>query len=132
MSNPPPTPDNIPITVVLRSYNDAALLPRTLAALDTQTDVDLTLLAFESASRDSSLQILQDHGGFVHIEQLEPGSYQSSRVLNAGVERATTELVAFVNSDAILLHDRVLRQLADCLLAAEKRAGAFDLNRWEP
>lgn len=125
MSNSSPAPDNIPVTVVLRSYNDAALLPRTLASLDAQTGVDLTLLAFESASTDNSLEILRSHGGFAHIEQLEPRSYQSSRVLNAGVERAATELVAFVNSDAILLHDRVLRQLADCLLAGEKRAGAF-------
>jgi len=114
----------IPITVVLRSYNDAALLPRTLAALEAQTGVDISLLAYESASTDNSLEILREHG-CTHIEEMLPGTYQSSRVLNAGVARATTELVAFVNSDAILMHDRVLRQLADCLLAGEKAAGAF-------
>ena len=116
---------NISVTVVLRSYNDAALLPRTLESLDAQTGVDLTLLAIESASTDNSLEILQQHGGFAHIEQLEPGSYQSSRVLNFGVERASTDLVAFVNSDAIPMHDRVLHQLADCLLTQKKTAGAF-------
>jgi rhamnosyltransferase len=120
----PSTAPAIPITVVLRSYNDAALLPRTLASLDEQTGVDITLLAFESASTDNSLEILRQHG-CDHIEELAPGSYQSSRVLNAGVARASTKLVAFVNSDAILMHDRVLRQLADCLLAGDKRAGAF-------
>ena len=31
------TESDIPVTVVLRSYNDAALLPRTLEALDAQT-----------------------------------------------------------------------------------------------
>ena len=31
---------NIQVTVVMRSYNDARLLPRTLAALDAQQGVD--------------------------------------------------------------------------------------------
>ena len=120
----PDTTTAIPITVVLRSYNDAALLPRTLEALDAQAGVDVTLFAYESASTDNSLEILREFG-CAHIEELAPGSYQSSRVLNAGVDRAATELVAFVNSDAILQHDQVLRQLADCLLAGDRRAGAF-------
>ena len=41
----------IPVTVVMRSYNDAALLPRTLAALDAQQGVELKLFVYESAEQ---------------------------------------------------------------------------------
>ena len=52
--NPP-----IPVTVVMRSYNDADLLPRTLAALDRQQGVMIELIVIESASTDNSLEIMK-------------------------------------------------------------------------
>jgi rhamnosyltransferase len=114
----------IPVTVVMRSYNDADLLCRTLRALDEQEGVAITLLVFESASTDASKKIFEAHG-YDWIKHLEPGSYRSSKVLNEGVERAETELVAFVNSDAIMIGRDVLRRMAEALLADDRRAGAF-------
>ncbi len=114
----------IPVTVVMRSYNDAVLLPRTLRALDEQEGVAVTLLVFESASTDDSKAIFEAHG-YDWIRHLEPGSYRSSKVLNEGVDRAETELVAFVNSDAIMIGRDVLRRMAEALLADDRRAGAF-------
>lgn len=109
------------ITVVLRSYNDAPLLPRVLASLDAQRGVELKLFVFESASTDGSKELIEAHG-YDRIEHLAPGSYHSSTVLNKGVSWAETELVAFVNSDAILLSDDVLFKLA-CALSADPRCG---------
>lgn len=116
--------DCIPITVVMRSYNDAALLPRTLAALDAQEGVSITLIVFESASTDNSLTIIKDHGA-AHIHEMKPGSYWSSEVLNAGVAEAQTELVAFLNSDAIIHGNQSLRALAEAILKDDACAGAF-------
>ncbi len=116
--------ERIPVTVVMRSYNDAPLLPRTLAGLDAQVGVDVTLFVFESASTDGSKEIFEAHG-YDRIVHLEPGSYHSATVLNQGTEWATTELVAYVNSDAVMLHERVLRQLADAILSDARCAGAF-------
>ncbi len=115
---------DIAITVVMRCYNDAALLPRTLAALRAQRGVTWKLIVFESASTDASPAILADFGPD-RIEHLEPGSYRSARVMNRGAAWATTELIAYLNSDAVMEHDRVLRQLADAILADERCAGAF-------
>ena len=116
--------DNIPVTVVMRSYNDAALLPRTLAALDSQQGIDLTLFVYESASTDGSKQIFETHG-YDYIRHLEPGEYRSSNVLNDGTERSRDELVAYVNSDAVMTEPMTLRRLADAILADEKVCGAF-------
>lgn len=116
--------ERIPVTVVMRSYNDAPLLPRTLAGLDAQVGVELTLFVFESASTDGSKEIFEQHG-YDRIVHLEPGAYHSASVLNQGTEWAASELVAYVNSDAVMLHERVLRQLADAILADGHCAGAF-------
>lgn len=114
----------IPISVVMRSYNDAPLLPRTLEALDDQEGVKVELLVFESASTDDSVAIFEAHG-FDKMVQLEAGSYWSSKVLNEGVRLASHEVVVFLNSDAILTSPQVLRGMADRLLASEKTAGVF-------
>lgn len=118
------TDQNIPVTVVMRSYNDAALLPRTLRALDEQEGVDVTLLVFESASTDNSAEIFEKHGTD-WIRHMEPGSYRSSKVLNEGVARAKTKLVSFVNSDAVMIGRNVLRLLAEAVLKDEKCVGSF-------
>lgn len=113
-----------PVTVVLRSYNDAALLPHTLGALSAQEGVEVRLSVFESASTDSSKEILERHG-YQRIEHLAPGTYHSARVLNDGTSAADTELVAYVNSDAIMMSRHVLRRLADAILTRKDAAGAF-------
>ena len=115
---------DIPITVVMRSYNDAPILPRTLESLDSQEGVDVTLFVYESASTDGSQEIFEEHG-YDYIYHLEPGEYRSSKVLNDGAERSENELVAYVNSDAIMTEALSLRRLADAILTEEKVCGAF-------
>lgn len=120
----PSTQRSVPLTVVMRSYNDAALLPRTFAALNQQVGVDVTLLVFESASVDDSPRLVAEQQPEATIH-LAPGSYRSGRVLNHGMRLAETDLVAFVNSDAILQSPDVLRRLVDTVLADQDCAGAF-------
>ena len=114
----------IPLTVILRSYNDAHLLPETIRRLRAQEGVSLHIIAFESASTDNSLAVLQEHAIDV-IHEMEPGSYRSARVLNQGAAEATTELIAYVNSDALIEGTHVLRTLADTILAHDKCAASF-------
>ena len=114
----------IPVTVVMRSYNDAKLLPRTLAALDRQQGVLIELIVIESASTDNSLEILEKYGPDQLI-CLKPGEYHSSRVLNKGISLATTELVALINSDAILESDECLLDMAKAIRGDMKCAGVF-------
>jgi rhamnosyltransferase len=112
------------VTVVMRSHNDAALLPHTLGALDAQEGVQVRLFVFESASTDGSREVFERHG-YDRIVHLLPGTYHSATVLNQGAEWAETELVAFVNSDAIMMSRHVLRRLADAIVSNKSCAGAF-------
>ncbi|MCH2110079.1 MAG: glycosyltransferase [Polyangiaceae bacterium] len=114
----------IPITVVMRSYNDASLLPQTLGALAAQQGVNVQLVVFESASTDGSVAIFERHV-YQRMVRLSPGSYHSALVLNEGVRGASTELVAFVNSDAIMMDRMVLLRLAKALLGQPSLAGVF-------
>ena len=46
-------------------------------------------------------------------------------MLNDGTERSKDELVAYVNSDAVMTEPKTLRQMAEAILADEKICGAF-------
>lgn len=115
---------DVPLTVVMRSHNDAALLPRTLAALRAQEGFAVRLIVFESASEDDSPQILRAHGPD-ELRELPSGGYWSSAVLNEGVALADTPLVAFLNSDAIMLHRRCLAHLVAAMEEDPGLAGVF-------
>ena len=125
MNTPTPTADgNIPITVIMRCYNDAPILPRTLAALAAQRGVAVTVIVFESASTDGSRAIVAAQAGFAIVD-LAPGTYWSSTVLNQGLARAETDLVAFVNSDAVLVDECCLARLAAAIQADAGCAASF-------
>lgn len=120
------------LPIVLRCWNDAAILPRTLAALAAQEGVRWRLLVIDSASTDGSVPLLMefiaDHGGAAAghaLQALEPGAYLSSAVLNQGMARAQGEEVAFLNSDAVLATPTTLATLVDELQKDARAAAAF-------
>lgn len=113
---------DIDIDVVMRCWNDAALLPRTLAGLARQRGVRLRLIAIDSASTDGSFELLAAARP-AHLLRLEPGTYRSSRVLNQGLALTRTPLVALINSDAVLEQDDCLLRLAQALGADPRLAG---------
>jgi len=129
----------MPTTIVMRSYNDAALLPRTLAAIERQEGVDWRLHVLESASSDGSPEILQTflqrHGGAAaghRFTALEPGSYRSSRVLNRAMGAVEGGDAVFLNSDAVLEGTDALRRLLEALHADPRRAGVFGAQTVRP
>ena len=99
------------VSIILRSYNDAALLPRTLAALHQQQGITYQLIVVESASTDNSPAILQAENPDYYLE-LPAGRYWSSTVLNNAMHFAKNDIVVFLNSDAVMMNDTVLWTLA--------------------
>ncbi len=88
-----------PVSIVLRSFNEAWALPATLAALTTQTHRNWELIVFDSGSTDGSVELLQAARPSCFI-QLKPHDYRPGRVLNQGMQLARHERVIFLNADA--------------------------------
>ena len=88
-----------PVSIVLRSFNEAWALPATLAALAAQTHRSWELIVFDSGSTDGSVELLQAARPACFI-QLKPHDYRPGRVINQGMQLARHERVIFLNADA--------------------------------
>ncbi len=88
-----------PVSIVLRSFNEAWALRSTLAALKTQAYRNWELIAFDSGSTDGSVEILRAARP-AHLIQMLPHEYRPGRVLNQGMELSGRERVIFLNADA--------------------------------
>jgi rhamnosyltransferase len=88
-----------PVSIVLRSYNEAWALRSTLAALKDQTCRNWELIVFDSGSTDGSVDMIR-RAAPAHLVQMLPHEYRPGRVLNHGMELARHDRVIFLNADA--------------------------------
>lgn len=90
------------ISVVTPSFNQAVFLERTLRSVhDQEGDFELEHLVIDGGSTDDTVEILKrwtDKLWFVS----EPDRGQS-HALNKGIDKATGEIIVWLNSDDILL-----------------------------
>lgn len=91
--------DEPPVSIILRSFNEAWALRDTLPALAAQNHRNWELIVFDSGSSDGSVELIrQAHP--LHLVQLLPHEYRPGRVLNQGMTLARHERVIFLNADA--------------------------------
>ena len=88
------------VSVVMRSYNDAAVVRGTLEALRQQTDPGFELWNYDSSSTDGTLDVIREFNAPERIVLNDNRSYNPGRVLNEAVARCTGDIVVFINSDA--------------------------------
>jgi hypothetical protein len=103
-----------PLEVVVRCKNEMPWISSTLERL-ARLPVDITVI--DSGSTDGSLEVAKRAG--VRIVRILPQDYVPGRVLNDAMRRTSGDVVAFVNADAIPLHDDAAFRLASAC-----RAGA--------
>jgi glycosyltransferase involved in cell wall biosynthesis len=89
----------IPVSIVLRSFNEAWALGDTLAALAAQSHRNWELIVFDSGSTDGSVEMIRAAQPR-HFVQLLPHEYRPGRVLNQGMRLARHDRVIFLNADA--------------------------------
>jgi GT2 family glycosyltransferase len=85
-----------PVSVVVCTHNGASTLPECLKGVHGLTYPDFELIVVDDGSSDDSAQIARAHGAT--LVKMNHGGLSAAR--NAGVERATGEVVAFLDDDA--------------------------------
>ena len=88
-----------PVSIILRSFNEAWALRDTLPALAAQNYRNWELIAFDSGSSDGSVELIRAAQP-KHFVQMLPHEYRPGRVLNQGLELSRHERVIFLNADA--------------------------------
>ena len=88
------------VSIVMRSFNDAAVIEGTLEAIKAQTFQGFELWNFDSTSTDGTLEIIRRYNRSDRICLNDSRQYNPGRVLNEAVSRAGGDIVVFINSDA--------------------------------
>ena len=86
------------ITVITPSLNQARFLERTIRSVVEQGYPELEFLVFDGGSTDGSVEILRRYDDRIAYWESVPDRGQS-HAINKGLERATGEVVAYLNSD---------------------------------
>ncbi|WP_426733191.1 glycosyltransferase family 2 protein [Myxococcus faecalis] len=86
-------------SVVIPTYNRAALLERTLASVFAQEETDYEVLVVDDGSTDGTLELLAGQGERVRVLRQHNAGPGVAR--NAGIREAKGEYVAFLDSDDV-------------------------------
>jgi len=89
----------MPVSIILRSFNEGWALRETLPALQAQDYKNWELTAIDSGSSDGSVDLIR-MAAPRHFLQILPHDYRPSHVLNTGMGLARSEAVIFLNADA--------------------------------
>ncbi|MCU0656919.1 MAG: glycosyltransferase [Polyangiaceae bacterium] len=118
------------VDVVMRCRNEMPHTPRALDALLAQRNVTPRVFFFDCASTDGSRQ--EASRRHLPILDVDPSTYIPGVVLNRGMRATTSEIVAFINADAVALDPFALEALIEPLLGATTLAATFGRQEVRP
>ncbi len=113
-------------SIVIRTYNEQQILPRTLAALRTQTFQNYRLIVVDSGSTDHTVAIAKEFHG-VRLVEVAHSEFTFGRGLNLGIaaSESDTEFVAILSAHAIPVSHDWLENLLEPMLSSAEVVGVF-------
>lgn len=117
-------------SIVIRTYNEQKLLPRSLAAIRQQVDQDYRLVVVDSGSTDRTVAIAREFPN-VKLIEMRKCEFTYGRALNLGIAASDedTQFVAMISAHAIPLAGDWLDILLRPMLGAPDVVGVFGKQR---
>lgn len=103
------------VSIIMRSFNEAWALRETLQGLAAQNFKEWELIAIDSGSTDGSVEILRQFQPR-HLIEIPHRDYNPARVMNHGMEIASSNFGIFLNADATPQGSDWLGPLVNALL----------------
>ena len=93
---------SVKISIVTPSYNQAAYLDQTLRSVLSQRSLAHEFFVFDGGSTDGSVQIIENYADKIDYWESQPDQGQSDAI-HCGFQRATGDVLYWLNSDDVLL-----------------------------
>ena len=101
----------IPVSVIIPTYNRAALVKEAVASVLAQTWREFELIVVDDGSTDDTPEALAPYASRIRLLRRENrGGVSAAR--NAGMAAARGEWLAFLDSDDLWLPEKLARQMA--------------------
>lgn len=101
------------ISVIIPTFNRAELLRQALESVVAQSHKTLQVIVVDDGSTDHTSEVLAEFGDRVLAIQLAHGGISAAR--NAGINAATGEYIAFLDSDDLWVPNKIEAHLAFAL-----------------
>lgn len=103
------------ISVITVCYNSIATLETTILSVKNQTYQDIEYIVVDGNSTDGSVELIKKYGGLIKKWSSEPdkGLYDA---MNKGIEMATGEVIALINSDDLFCDNHALEKVMNVFL----------------
>ncbi|MFO1418578.1 MAG: glycosyltransferase family A protein [Methylotetracoccus sp.] len=100
------------VSVVIPSYNRAALLREAIASVLAQTFADIEIIVVDDGSTDGTGDVVAEFSRDSRIRYIAQMNAGVSAARNTGIDAATGALVAFLDSDDLWVPDHLARLVA--------------------
>ncbi|HWW03047.1 MAG TPA: glycosyltransferase [Candidatus Acidoferrum sp.] len=102
------------VSIIVRSFNEGWALRETLPALKAQEYRNWELIVIDSGSTDGSVELIR-HALPRLLLQIAPSEYNPARVMNRGMQLASSDYGILLNADATPQGSNWLRPLVEAL-----------------
>ena len=111
--------DEVSVSIILPTYNRAALLPRSIESVLGQTYGDFELIVVDDGSQDDSAAVVARFADKrIHYLRLaRNGGVSAAR--NAGLAEAAGKYIAFQDSDDEWMAEKLERQMREFIAAVK-------------
>jgi glycosyltransferase involved in cell wall biosynthesis len=113
------------VSIIVPTYNRAALLRETITSVLAQTYPAIELIVVDDGSTDATPELLASYGDRIRVIRKQNGGGTAAR--NTGLAAARGAYVSFLDHDDLLLPEKIARQVA--LLERRPELGAVHC-RW--
>ncbi len=96
------------ITIITPSFQQGSFIEKTIQSIIAQNYPEVEYMIFDAGSTDQTLKIIKKYENHIHFWQSKPDTGQSDAI-NKGFQRATGEIVTWLNSDDQLLPNALQR-----------------------
>ena len=98
------------VSVIIPTYNRAALVAEALASVKAQTFRDFEIVVVDDGGTDGTWEVLSDCGEIRALRHPHRRGVSAAR--NTGINAARGQWLAFLDSDDLWLPDKLARQMA--------------------
>lgn len=114
---------NIPITVVMPTYNAGNQFRECAEILAKQTANIVEVFVIDSSSTDETANIARDFG--FNVEVIPKNEFGHGKTRQYALEKAQTEIVVFMTQDALLKEEDSVQRLVDFLIKDDELAAVY-------
>jgi glycosyltransferase involved in cell wall biosynthesis len=100
------------VSVVIAVYNGEPTIGAAIDSVLAQTWSNLECIVIDDGSSDGTRAAVEQRAGDTRLRYAHQPNRGVARARNAGIERATGELIAFLDADDVWLPDKLSKQVA--------------------